>query len=193
MARRNPAHKAALSVVCAGAVLGAGSFMIPGVAPVEAESGEAVYSSETNEAALETLQTIYTKASEGSSIGVADNFLIGETTRADVVDSLGEPYLSDAFDTYHAEMGNPGFSFAYSQDGTLNEIRYLGTNVERQTNLGSITPAVLEDQLGKADAITSISQTNQHKYQYNTGDFELEFIVNDKTLQVDHVNLVPNN
>lgn len=193
MARRNPARKAALSVVCAGAVFGAGSFMIPGAVPVDAETGEAVYSSQTNEAALETLETIYSQASEGSSIGATSNFTIGETTRADVVELLGEPYLSDTFDTYHAEMGNPGFSFAYSQDGTLNEIRYLGTNVERHTNLGSITPAVLEDQLGKADAITTIPQTNQHNYQYQTSSFELEFIVNDETLQVDHVNLVPNN
>ncbi|MFJ6413525.1 YjgB family protein [Terribacillus saccharophilus] len=193
MARRNPARKAALSVVCAGAVLGSGSFMIPGAVSVDAETREAVHSSETNEAALETLQTIYTQASEGSSIGVAGNFTIGETTRTDIVDRLGEPFLSDAYDTYHAEMGNPGFSFAYSQDGTLKEVRYLGTNVERQTNLDSITPAVLEEQLGKADAITSMSQTNQHKYLYETGDFELEFIVNDETLQVDHVNLVPIN
>lgn len=192
MARRNPARKAAVSVICAGAVLGAGSFMIPGAVAVNAKANEAVHSSRTNEAAVETLQAIYTQAYEGSSIGVAGNFAIGESTRTDVVDRLGEPFLSDTFDTYHAEMGNPGFSFAYNEDGILNEIRYLGTNVERQTNLGSITPAVLEEQLGKADAITSISKTDQHKYLYEAGGFELEFIVNDETLQVDHVNLVPN-
>ncbi|SDC43265.1 protein of unknown function [Terribacillus halophilus] len=192
MVRRNPAWKAAISVVCAGTVLGAGSFVDAGAVSVNAEAGEAVHSSETNEAALETLQTIYAQAYEGSTVGVADNFTIGESTRTDVVDRLGEPFLSDNFDTYHAEMGNPGFSFAYSEDGILSEIRYLGTNVERQTNLGSITPAVLEEQLGEADAITSISQTDQQKYLYETGGFELEFIVNDETLQVDHVNLVPN-
>ncbi|MFS0559270.1 YjgB family protein [Terribacillus sp. 179-K 1B1 HS] len=192
MIRRNPARKAAISVACAGAVLGAGSFVNTGAVSVNAEAGEAIHSSETNEAALETLQTIYTQAYEGSSVGLAGNFTIGESTRTDVVDRLGKPFLSDTFDTYHAEMGNPGFSFAYSEDGILSEIRYLGTNVERQTNLGSITPAILEEELGKADAITSISQTDQHKYLYETGDFELEFIVNDETLQVDHVNLVPN-
>lgn len=81
-----------------------------------------------------------------------------------------QPYTSGTCDTYHAEMGNPGYHFNYDQDGTLLEVRYLGTNVERQTNLDSITHEVLE-RLGKADAITSIPATDQHKYSYETGTY----------------------
>jgi Domain of unknown function (DUF4309) len=188
MARKKPVHRAAIGILTAGTVLGAGSLIAPSQA--NAEPGEAMHVSIAAESANETLDNLYNQAATGSSIDFASDFTIGETTRADVIDKIGQPYTSGTFDTYHAEMGNPGFHFKYDQDGILQEVRYLGTNVERQTNLGSITPEVLEQQLGQADAVTALPATDQHKYSYDTDSYQLEFIVNDDTLKVDHVNLV---
>ncbi|WP_077304932.1 YjgB family protein [Terribacillus halophilus] len=188
MARKKPVHMAALGILTAGTVLGTGSLIAPSQA--DAEPRKSTNVSVTAESAHGMLINLYSQAANGASIDIASDFTIGETTRADVIDKIGQPYTSGTFDTYHAEMGNPGFHFKYNQDGILKEIRYLGTNVERKTNLGSITPAVLEQQIGKADTITSIPSTDQHKYSYETGSYQLEFIVNDDTLKVDHVNLV---
>ena len=46
-------------------------------------------------------------------------------------------------------MGHPGYAFGYDSNHIISEIRYFGTNVERQTNLGSITEINLKKQLGQ--------------------------------------------
>jgi hypothetical protein len=88
-------------------------------------------------------------------------------------------------------MGHPGYAFGYDQNNVINEIRYFGTNVERQTNLGSITQANLKKELGQPNFTSKVKGdgTTQTKYTYHAGAYDLEFIFDDaKTLN--HVNLV---
>ena len=118
---------------------------------------------------------------------------INENTQKEVYDTFGSPpepgNTDETFDYYHAEMGHPGFAFAYNDDKTISQIRYFGTNVERDHNLGSITPKVLGKQLGSADEIRHISSTNEINYIYKTGNYELQFIVGENQT-VDHINLL---
>lgn len=58
-------------------------------------------------------------------------------------------------------MGNPGFAFHYDAKGKIDEIRYFGTNVEKETNIGGMTPSLLKKQLGPADSVSTIPQTKE--------------------------------
>jgi len=93
-------------------------------------------------------------------------------------------------------MGNPGFVFHYDKKGKINEIRYFETNVEKETNIGGMTPSLLKKQLGSADTKSTIPQTKEKKYVYRTGDYELEFIVghdpdmSQHELNVVHIQLI---
>lgn len=158
-------------------------------ANVPASSVSGIHSSITNQEAAGTLNNIYDHAFIGEMPGEDHAFRINESTKEDIHEKLGNPQEVDGqFDLYHWEMGNPGYGFAYNEDNTVSEIRYFGTGVERQQNLGGITPAVLSEQIGKADTILAVPDTNEMDYVYKTGDYELHFVVgSDQT--VDHVNL----
>lgn len=145
------------------------------------------------------LNHIYKLAHKGQMPYYAEGLKMGVQTKKDVHHKLGNPYPETAqssFDIYHAEMGNPGFAFHYDTKGKIDEIRYFGTNVEKETNIGGMTPSLLKKQLGQADSVSTIPQTKEKKYVYQTGDYELEFIVghdpdvNQQELTVLHINLV---
>lgn len=71
---------------------------------------------------------------------------------------------------------------------TISEIRYFGTGVERRLNLGGVTPDVLSDQIGPADRILTVPFTDEIDYIYDTGHYELHFVIG-KDQTADHVNL----
>ncbi|MGG1864542.1 YjgB family protein [Bacillus safensis] len=148
------------------------------------------------------LTSIYELAPKGQMPYYAKGLKIGVQTKKDVHHKLGNPYPEtgqSSFDLYHAEMGNPGFAFHYDAKGKIDEIRYFGTNVEKETNIGGMTPALLKKQLGSADSVSTIPQTKEKKYVYRTGDYELEFIVghdpdiSQHELTVLHINLIKAN
>lgn len=148
------------------------------------------------------LNSIYELAHKGQMPYYAKGLKIGVQTKKDVRHQLGNPYPEtgqSGFDLYHAEMGNPGFAFHYDAKGKIDEIRYFGTNVEKETNIGGMTPALLKKQLGSADSVSTIPQTKEKKYVYRTGDYELEFIVghdpdiSQHELTVLHINLIKAN
>lgn len=169
--------------------LSAASSPIPSA---QAEEQPAVQSSITNESAAKKLNDLYDRAFLGKSISYASDFKVNQTTRSEIHQRLGQPVPIDEnseFDIYTATMGSPGFGFSYNKNGTIKQIRYFGRNVERQQDIGGITPAVLSEQLGSADHIRFISTTGEVNYIYNTGKYEIQFVVgSDNT--VDHVNLV---
>lgn len=90
----------------------------------------------------------------------------------------------------------PDLLFTMIAKGKIDEIRYFGTNVEKETNIGGMTPSLLKKQLGPADSVSTIPQTKEKKYVYQTGDYELEFIVghdpdmSQHELTVLHINLI---
>ncbi|TCP21701.1 uncharacterized protein DUF4309 [Scopulibacillus darangshiensis] len=128
--------------------------------------------------------------------GNVQDLKINKSTKKDVHNRLGNPEKVDGqFDLYSWEMGQPGYGFAYNEDNTISEIRNFGTGVERQTNLGGITPDLLGQQLGIADKILKVPGTDETDYVYNTGDYELHFVIGDNPIingfdqTVNHVNL----
>lgn len=128
--------------------------------------------------------------------GNVQGLKINNSTKKDVHHKLGDPEKVDnQFDLYGWEMGQPGYGFAYNKDNTISEIRNFGTGVERQTNLGGITPDLLGEQLGLADKILKVPGTDETDYVYKTGNYELHFVIGDNPVidgfdqTVNHVNL----
>ncbi|GAA0610465.1 YjgB family protein [Virgibacillus siamensis] len=156
---------------------------------IPASSVSGIHSSNTNQEAVEYLDNIYDHAFNGEMPGAVQGLKINKSTKKDVHQRLGNPpKVKGQFDLYGWNMGNPGYGFAYNKDNTISEIRNFGTGVERQTNLGGITPAVMSEQIGSADKILAVPNTNEMDFVYETGDYELHFVVgSDHT--VDHVNL----
>ncbi|MFY0779403.1 YjgB family protein [Peribacillus simplex] len=191
MLSKKPAVRMVSAVILTSTLLGAGASF--STEPIEAASTMDSTSGIPKEHALTTLHEIYNKAFSGEMPYTAKGLTISENTKKEVYETFGsppEPGNSDeTFDYYHAEMGHPGFAFAYNDDKTISQIRYFGTNVERDDNLGSITPKVLGKQLGSADEIRHISSTNEINYIYKTGNYELQFIVGEDQT-VDHINLL---
>ena len=171
---------------------------ILGLSPIYSESAQLSnhpvnHISQESQQESDTLNQLYHFAFMGKMPYTAKNLTINQNTKEDVRSQFGPPPKlpgdDDAFDYYHAEMGQPGFAFAYHKDGTISEIRYFGTNVERQQNLGSITPKVLKTQLGLPNDIRLVPYTGEINYVFKTGQYELHFIVGDDQT-VDHVNLI---
>ena len=83
------------------------------------------------------MQSFYKPATKGQFPDF-NGFTVGVTTKDNVILAMGrapEPGTdSDAFDVYHAEMGHPGYAISYKLN-RIREMRYLGTNVERQSNM----------------------------------------------------------
>ena len=142
--------------------------------------------------ALATLNSFYKPALKGQFPSF-NGFTVGVTTKEAVIKAIGkapEPGKdSDAFDVYHAEMGHPGYAISYKLD-RIREMRYFGTNVERQTNIGGITQSMLIQQWGAPSSSASIKsgKVTQKKITYVRGNYKLDFIFNSST-NLDHINL----
>lgn len=144
--------------------------------------------------ALKTLNSFYKPALKGHFPGAVSGLTIGKSTKQDVYKAIGEPSVpgkhADAFDVYGANMGNPGYAFSYKLN-KIREMRYFGTNVERQTNIGGITMKMLKQNWFAPDATTTFKtgKIKQTKLTYNRGEYKLEFIFNSST-ELDHINLL---
>jgi len=147
-----------------------------------------------SEHALKTLNSFYKPALKGQFPGAVSGLTVGKSTKQDVYKAIGEPTMpgkdADDFDVYGANMGNPGYAFSYKLN-KIREMRYFGTNVERQTNIGGITMKMLKQNWFAPDAATTFKsgKTKQTKLTYNRGDYKLEFIFNSST-DLDHINLL---
>ncbi|MCA1063033.1 YjgB family protein [Rossellomorea sp. AcN35-11] len=163
--------------------------------PVAAEAPE---QNTKEQQANEILDELYNSSFTGEFPGVVEGLKLNKSTKEDVFNLLGQPTKDSTgdFDVYYANMGHPGYAFSYADDGTIKEIRYLGTNIQRQTNLGGITEAKLLHELGVPDSITPILDSRESKLLYTVGEYHLEFIIgNDPQVDTDqrtvtHVNLV---
>ncbi|WP_223068419.1 YjgB family protein [Paenibacillus caui] len=192
---KKPAKKAAITFTMAGIVglsaLGLGINNT--VLPVQ-QANAASTSSYVSEQALKTLNSFYKPALQGQFPGTVSGLTVGESTKQDVIKKLGDPSIAgkdaDAFDLYGADMGNPGYAFSYKLN-KIREMRYFGTNVERQTNIGGITMKMLKQHWFAPDASATIKngKSKQIKLTYVRGAYKLEFIFNSST-DLDHINLL---
>ncbi|MED3863077.1 YjgB family protein [Priestia megaterium] len=180
-------------VAAAATITGIAAFGFAPVAQFDTPVHAATSQETSSQTAVKNINEIYNAAVQGEVPRLTADLKIGKSLRQDVRDQFGPPPegSSNNFDYYHAEMGHPGYAFGYDQNNVINEIRYFGTNVERQTNLGSITQANLKKELGQPNFTSKVKGdgTTQTKYTYHAGAYDLEFIFDDsKTLN--HVNLV---
>ncbi|GGH77811.1 hypothetical protein JOD43_001436 [Pullulanibacillus pueri] len=190
MRSKKPATKIATASLLSLSLLGLGvpSFM----GSADAASGPSVTSSQKNTKAITTLNQLYNQAFSGEMPKLVHGLKVDTSTIDDVHHQIGLPeepaQPDDPFEKYHGSMGQASYAFAYGATGRIAEIRYFGTQIERQQNLGGITPAVLSQQIGSADHILSVPETNETDYVYQTGNYELHFVVGEDQT-VDHVNL----
>lgn len=193
---KQPAKKAIVTFTMAGVVglsaLGVNYTVFP-MQHAEAAT-TASNSNYASEQALEKLNSFYKPALKGQFPGAVSGLTIGQSTKQDVYKKIGEPSMpgknADAFDSYGAHMGNPGYAFSYKQN-KIQEMRYFGTNVERQTNIGGMTMKMVKQNWFAPDATSTFKngKTTQTKLTYNRGDYKLEFIFNSST-DLDHINLL---
>lgn len=193
---KHPAKKAIVALTMAG-VFGVSAIGVNhAVFPLQqAEAAKAVNSGDyTAKQALKTLNSFYKPALKGQFPGAVSGLTIGKSTKQDVYKAISEPSVpgkhADAFDVYGANMGNPGYAFSYKLN-KIREMRYFGTNVERQTNIGGITMKMLKQNWFAPDATTTFKtgKIKQTKLTYNRGEYKLEFIFNSST-ELDHINLL---
>ena len=152
----------------------------------QAEAAQAANSGDyAAKQALKTLNSFYKPALKGQFPGAVSGLTIGKSTKQDVYKAIGEPSVpgkhADAFEIYGANMGNPGYAFSYKLN-KIREMRYFGTNVERQTNIGGITMKMLKQNWFAPDATTTFKtgKIKQTKLTYNRGEYKLEFIFNSR-------------
>ncbi|MGY5386779.1 YjgB family protein [Bacillus spizizenii] len=187
--------KKAMSVLTAAAALtgslsgfGAASFSTPANAVNQTTS----LSENTNQSAAELVKNLYSSAYTGEMPQRVQGLTLNKSTKGDVHATLGEPERpsggDNRFDLYHWNMGNPGYGFSYHKDMTISEIRYFGTGVERQLNLGGVTPEMLRNEIGSANRVLTVPFTDEIDYVYDTGRYELHFVIG-KDQTADHVNL----
>ncbi|CAI6040677.1 YjgB family protein [Cohnella sp. JJ-181] len=177
----------ALSVAGGIPTYAAAAAAAPAAAPVDAHMK-----------AFQTLMSFYKPALQGQFPNF-HSFTIGSTTHDTVIKAIGEAESpakdADGFDVYHAEMGHPGYAINYKL-GKIREMRYFGTNVERETNLGGISARMLFQHWGTPNesVLIKAGKTVQKKVTYVRGKYQLEFIFNNKSgLDLDHINLVKKN
>lgn len=144
---------------------------------------------EQKQMAIDTLNGLVEDGKKGEVYHLNDGFYVGKTTQTDVYNTIGKPERQDTFDRYTGSMGQASYDLRYDENGLLVEARYLGTNVERQTNLGGITSKDLKEHLGEPDEKRTLKVTHQNSYIYKLGKYEIQFILNEKD-QADHVNLL---
>lgn len=158
----------------------------------ESESGveEPVVDDEQKGMAIDTLKEIVKNAETGIVYRFSDGFQVGKATRDEVYAAIGEPKEQvDEFDFYHGSMGNASYQIAYDKNNVMEEARYFGTNVERQTNLGGITKKDLLEHVGEPAEERKIPATGETNLVYHAGDYELQFVLA-KNGTTDHVNLL---
>ncbi|MEC0544735.1 YjgB family protein [Bacillus inaquosorum] len=187
--------KKTMSVLTSAVVLtgtlssfGAASFSTPAKGVTQTNT----LSENTNQSAAELVKNLYSTAYTGEMPQQAQGLTVNKSTKGDVHAALGEPERpvggDNRFDLYHWNMGHPGYGFSYHKDMTISEIRYFGTGVERQLNLGGVTPEVLQNEIGPANRVLTVPFTDEIDYVYDTGRYELHFVIGtDQT--ADHVNL----
>ncbi|GIP25774.1 hypothetical protein J23TS9_09040 [Paenibacillus sp. J23TS9] len=193
---KQPAKKAVITLTMAGVVglsaLGVNNIVFP-IHQADA-AATASTSSYASQQAIQTLNSFYKPALKGQFPGAVSGLTIGQSTKQNVIKKIGEPTApgknSDAFDLYSANMGNPGYAFSYKLN-KVREIRYFGTNVERQTNIGGITMKMVKQNWFAPSSTTTFKngKTTQTKLTYIRGDYKLEFIFNSST-NLDHINLL---
>lgn len=144
---------------------------------------------EQKQMAIDTLNELVEAGKKGKVYHLNDGFYVGKTTQTDVYNTIGKPERQDTFDRYTGSMGQASYDLRYDEKGLLVEARYLGTTVERQTNLGGITSTDLIEQLGEPDEKRNLKETHQNSYIYKLGKYEIQFIMNEKD-KADHVNLI---
>ncbi|MBP3963058.1 YjgB family protein [Paenibacillus lignilyticus] len=144
--------------------------------------------------AKKVLNSFYKPALNGRFPGSVNRLKIGVSTRKNVLGLIGQPDKqrtdADGFDLYHAEMGHPGYAVAYKLN-KIREIRYFGTNIERETNIGGITKRMLIGAWGAPSGSVKIRNGSlvQQKITYIRGAYKLAFIFNSST-NLDHINLL---
>lgn len=189
--------KYAIVTLTAAGVVGLSSVGVNhAVSPLQQAEAASATSADNyaTEHALKTLNSFYKPALKGQFPGAVSGLTVGKSSKQDVYKAIGEPTMpgkdADAFDVYGANMGNPGYAFSYKLN-KIREMRYFGTNVERQTNIGGITMKMLKQNWFAPDATTTFNngKTKQTKLTYNRGDYKLEFIFNSST-DLDHINLL---
>ncbi|KXZ13425.1 YjgB family protein [Bacillus nakamurai] len=188
MLKKKPLITGLAAVILTGTVFGAEAFSVS--EPVHAAAASKI--TNPNQSAKELVNSLYQSAFKGEMPQDVKGLKINQSTKQDVYDKIGEPERkadgSNPFDLYSWNMGHPGYGFSYHKNGTISEIRYFGTGVERRFNLGSVTPDVLSKQIGSADKILAIPGTGETDYVYNTGHYELHFVIGSDQ-KADHVNL----
>lgn len=189
-----PAKKAIMALTVAGMV-GLGAIGATTTYPVhQANAAAAADTDYASKLALQALNSFYKPALNGQFPGTVSGLTIGKSTHQDVLHKIGQPDIpmkdADGFDLYGANMGNPGYAFNYKL-GKIREMRYFGTSVERQTNIGGITMKMLKQNWYAPSAVSTFKTGNktQTKMTYNRGNYKLEFIFNRST-DLDHINLV---
>ncbi|OLQ57837.1 hypothetical protein BHT94_01775 [Bacillus licheniformis] len=179
---------AAAAVTSSFTGFGAAAFS----APAKAAAQTNTLSEHTNQSAANLVKNLYSTAYRGEMPHQAHGLTINKSTKGDVHARLGEPERpvggDNRFDLYHWNMGQPGYGFSYHKDMTISEIRYFGTGVERQLNLGGVTPEVLQNEIGPANRVLAVPFTDEIDYVYDTGRYELHFVIG-KDQTADHVNL----
>lgn len=188
--------KATVAIMAVGALTLSAAGITNELLPAKAAAASASASSATSDyykQALQTLNRFYKPALQGQFPGL-EGLTLGKSTHEDVIKAIGEPEMpakaSNAFDFYHAEMGHPGYAISY-KGNKIQEMRYFGTNVEREANIGGITVKMLVQQWGAPHSSTvfKTGSIEQKKIVYIRGAYQLEFIFNSST-NLDHINLV---
>lgn len=197
MMKKHAAKTAIIATAMAGVIglgsFGAGQSLLP-IHQVDAAAASASTNDYAVKQAQKTLNSFYKPALKGQFPGAVSGLTVGQSTKQNVIKKIGEPTVpgknTGAFDVYGAEMGNPGYAFAY-QSNKIHEMRYFGTNVERQTNIGGITMKMLKQNWYAPSSTTTFKngKSTQTKLTYIRGNYKLEFVFNSST-DLDHINLL---
>lgn len=191
-----PVRKTLLALSAAAAAV-FGSFGAAVQLTVPSVSAAQTPTASDSAMALKKLNSFYKPALKGEFPGNAAGFVVGVTKRSEIIEKFGPPDVTrtsvNGFDRYTANMGNPGYAISYKASGVLKEIRYFGTNVERQTNIGGMTIAMVKKAWYAPVSQTTIKNDNstQTKLTYKRGDYKIEFIFNN-SIELSHINLIKN-
>ncbi|WP_153721113.1 DUF4309 domain-containing protein [Sporosarcina cascadiensis] len=153
------------------------------------QSSESSAEDEQQQMAINMLKELTNDAKKGIVYRQGTQWIIGKTTREEIHQEIGEPEeMKGDFEHYHGSMGSPSIAFKFDGNEVLEEARYFGTNIERQTNLGGITEIILYQELGDPADTHLIEATGETNIMYQPGHYELQFIIG-KDGTADHVNL----
>ncbi|TDQ40851.1 DUF4309 domain-containing protein [Aureibacillus halotolerans] len=146
--------------------------------------------------AAKTLDSLIAAAKNGTAPGLPQPLTVGETTKDNVYNSLGKPVQSEhGYDSYSATMGHSGYALHYSEEDILQEIRFVGRNVERDQGIGGITASMIQAKLGQPTKTYTISSTGEQVLTYKLSSYTVKFVMDsaypeDKNAPVSHVNVL---